>query len=263
MGVPSLSTGRLVGRVDLRRVVPAAAQRPDLVVRHVLDQVQQLRVLAEEVLADIRAVLGLEVLVLAVDALLHALEQQAGLVGGQQRVPAGPPDDLDDVPAGAPEDALQLLDDLAVAAHRAVEALQVAVDDPDQVVQLLPAGQRDRAERLRLVHLAVAEERPHVPVRGVGQAARVQVLEEPRLVDRHDRAQAHRHRGELPELRHQPRVRVRREPAARDLLAEAEQLLLGDPALEERPRVDAGGDVALHEQQVAAVSRRWGRARSG
>ena len=164
---------RLVGRVDLRRVVPAAGQRPDLVVGHVLDQVEQLGVLAEEVLADVGAVLGLEVLVLAVDALLHALEQQPGLVRGQQRVPARPPDDLDDVPAGAAEDPLQLLDDLPVAAHRAVEALQVAVDDEDQVVQLLPAGQRDRAQRLGLVHLAVAEERPHVPVRRVGQAARV------------------------------------------------------------------------------------------
>ena len=154
--------------------------------------------------------------------------------------------------------ALQLLDDLSVAAHRAVEALEVAVDDPDQVVQLLPPGQRDRAERLRLVHLAVAEERPHVPGRRVGQVARVQVLEEPGLVDRHDRTQAHRDRRELPEVRHQPRVRVRREPAARDLLAEPEELLLGDPALEERARVDAGGDVALHEQQVTAVSRAGG-----
>ena len=213
--------GRLVGRVDLRRVVAAARQRPDLVVGHVRDQVEQLRVLAEEVLADVRAVLGLEVLVLAVDALLHALEQQPGLVRGEQRVPARAPDHLDDVPAGAAEDPLQLLDDLPVAAHRAVEALQVAVDHEDQVVQLLPAGQRDRAQRLGLVHLAVAEERPHVPVRGVGQPAGVQVLEEPGLVDRHQRAQAHRHRRELPELRHQPRVRVRRQAAAVDLLPEA------------------------------------------
>jgi len=136
----------LVGGVDLRRVVPTARQRPDLVVGHVLDQVEQLGVLAEEVLADVRAVLGLEVLVLPVDALLHALEQQPGLVRGQQRVPARAPDDLDDVPPGAAEAALQLLDDLPVAAHRAVEALQVTVDHPDEVVQLLPAGQTDRAQ---------------------------------------------------------------------------------------------------------------------
>ena len=64
------------------------------------------------------------------------------------------------VPAGAAEGGFQLLDDLAVAAHRAVEALQVAVDDEDQVVEPLARGQRDGAERLRLVGLAVAEEAP-------------------------------------------------------------------------------------------------------
>ena len=56
--------------------------------------------------------------------------------------------------------AFQLLDDLAVAAHRAVEPLQVAVDDEDQVVELLAAGQRDGAQALGLVGLAVAQERP-------------------------------------------------------------------------------------------------------
>jgi hypothetical protein len=33
--------------------------------------------------------------------------------------------------------AFEFLDDLAVATHRAVQALQVAIDDPDQVVELL------------------------------------------------------------------------------------------------------------------------------
>jgi hypothetical protein len=56
--------------------------------------------------------------------------------------------------------AFEFLDDLAVAAHRAVEPLEVAVDDEDQVVELLARRQADGAERLRLVGLAVAEERP-------------------------------------------------------------------------------------------------------
>ena len=72
---------------------------------------------------------------------------------------------------GAAEVGLELLDDLAVAAHRAVEALQVAVDDEDEVVELLAAGERDRAQRLRLVHLAVAEEGPDLAAGGVGDAA--------------------------------------------------------------------------------------------
>jgi hypothetical protein len=128
--------------------------------REVLDQLQQLRVLAEEVLADVGAALDDVLLVLAVHHLAHALDQQPVVSAGQQGSQSLPQMHLDHVPAGAAEVALQLLDDLAVAAHRAVQPLQVAVDDEDQVVQLLARGQRDRAQRLRLVRLAVAQEGP-------------------------------------------------------------------------------------------------------
>ncbi len=72
----------------------------------------------------------------------------------------------------------QLLDDLAVAAHRTIEALQVAVDHEDQVVELFAAGQRDRAETFWLVHLAVAAEHPDMPLGGVGETASVEILAE-------------------------------------------------------------------------------------
>ena len=121
---------------------------------------------------------------------------------------------LDDVPAGAAERRFELLDDLAVAAHRAVEPLQVAVDDEDQVVELLARGQRDRAERFGLVGFAVAEKRPDLATRRRLQAAIFEVAVEARLVDRHDRTEAHRDRRELPEVGHQPRMRIRRQPAA-------------------------------------------------
>src|ERR1700737_4497826 len=113
-------------------------------------------------LAHIGAVLALEVLVLAVDALFHPLEQQALLVFCEQLVPAGTPHHLDDIPAGAAEYALEFLDDLAVAAHRSVEPLQVAVDDEDQVVETLASTERNRAQRFRFVALAVAQKRPHL-----------------------------------------------------------------------------------------------------
>ena len=154
---------RRVRGVHLERIVTAAVELPHLVVGQVGHQRLQLR-RVEEVLAHVRAVLALEVLVLAVDALLHALEQDAVLVLREELVPARAPDDLDHVPAGAAEHAFELLDDLAVAAHRAVEPLQVAVDDEDQVVELLAAAERDRAERLGLVALAVAQERPHLAI---------------------------------------------------------------------------------------------------
>jgi hypothetical protein len=120
--------------------------RPDLLVGHARDHLEQFGVLAEELLPHVGAVLGLEVLVLAIDGFFHPLEQQPGGIPGDQRVPAAAPDDLDHIPARPAEDALELLDDLAVAAHRAVQALQVAVDHEDEVVQLLPAGQRDGAQ---------------------------------------------------------------------------------------------------------------------
>src|SRR3712207_4721180 len=152
---------------------------------------------------------------------------------------------FDDVPARAAEDRLELLDDLPVAAHGAVEALQVAVDDEDEVVELLAAGHRDGAERLGLVRLAVPEERPHLAPRRLGDPAALEVHHEPGLVDRHDRPEAHGDRRELPEVRHQPGMRVRGHALAVesarvvDLLAEAPELVLAETPLEQRPRVEA------------------------
>src|SRR3712207_3780029 len=57
---------RLVGRVHLPVVVPAAGEVPDLLVAHALDELARARVAAEEVLADERTVLGLVGLVVAV-----------------------------------------------------------------------------------------------------------------------------------------------------------------------------------------------------
>ncbi len=170
----------------------------------------------------------------------------------EELVELAPPDDLDDVPAGAAEDRLELLDDLAVAAHRAVEPLQVAVDDEGQVVEALARRDRERAQRLRLVGLAVAQEAPHPTGRGVLDAALVQVAVEASLVDRGDRPEAHRDRRELPEIGHQARMRVGGQAAAGlDLVAEVIELILGQPALEEGAGVDARCGVALEEDLVA------------
>ena len=105
--------------------------------------VGSLGILAEKFLADVGAVFGFEGLVFAVHALFHALEQQAGVVARQQLIPAGAPDHFDHVPAGAAEGRFQFLDDLAVAAHRAIQPLQIAVDDENQVVELLARSQRE------------------------------------------------------------------------------------------------------------------------
>ena len=86
--------GALVGVVNLHRIVAAAAQGPDLVVGQMLDQLQQLRIFAEKFFADIGAVMRAEGLVFAVDALVHALEQEAGGIAREQIVPAARPRSL-------------------------------------------------------------------------------------------------------------------------------------------------------------------------
>ena len=152
------------------------------------------------------------------------------------------------------EVGLQLLHDLAVATDRAVEALQVAVDDEDEIVELFARGDADGTQSLRLVHLAVAEERPHPAATGVANLTVQQVAVESSLVNRVDRSEPHGDGGELPEIRHQAGVGVGRQAAGADLLPEAVELALVQPALEVSPGVDAGGGVTLKEDLVSALA---------
>ncbi len=218
---------RLVGRVELVVVVPPSGQGLQLGVGEVLHHVPQSRVRSEEMLPDERPRLGRVLLVVAVQAGGHLVDQHAVGVPGQQLVPAPAPDHLDDVPPCAPERGFQLLDDLAVPPDRAVQALEVAVDHEGQVVETLACRQGKGSERLGLVHLAVADEAPNPGRRGVREAPMQQVAVESSLVDGTDRPEAHRHGGELPELRHRPRVRVGRQPRPAHLHAEVVQLILG------------------------------------
>ena len=126
-----------IGGVDFDRVVAAQPQPPELVVAEVFDKSAQARVDAPEILADVGPAGHGVLLVLAVDDLAHAADQQSLLVAREQRVPLAAPDHLDHVPADPAEDGFELLDDLSVAAHGAVEPLEVAVDDEDQIVERL------------------------------------------------------------------------------------------------------------------------------
>src|SRR5690606_20764129 len=170
-----------------------------------------------------------------------------------ERVPVAAPDELDDIPAAAPEIALEFLDDFSVATHRAVKALKIAVDDENEIVELLAGGQADGAQRFRFVHFAVAAEDPHLALAGVGNAAGMQVLEKTRLVNGHERPQAHGHRRELPEIGHEFGMRVRRQTLAVDLLAEVVQLLFGEAAFKEGTTIDARRRVPLEIHQITAV----------
>ena len=240
-----------VGRKDLHRVVAAAAQPIDVFVGQMRDELLQLRVLVEEVLAVEGAIGGGVGLELAIHGLEEALLQPLVNVAREERIPVAAPEELDHVPAGAGEEPLELLDDRAVAAHRTIEALQVAVDHQHEVVELLARGERESRERFRLVHLAIAHEGPHLARAVVDEAAVLQVAHEARLVDREERPQPHRARGVLPEIRHEPRMRIGRKAPAPRLAAVVVEVLLAEPALEKCARVDAGRGMGLEIDEVA------------
>ena len=193
-------------------------------------------------LADVGAASDREFLELAVERLVHLLDEEAVHVTREQLIPLATPDDLDHVPAGTAEGGLELLDDLAVAAHRAVQSLEVAVDHEGQVVEAFTRRDVERTEQFGLVGLAVAKERPDARGGGVEQAAVVQVTVVARLVDRADRREAHRDGGVLPELGHQAWMRVgaeARSGTAR-LAPEMVELVDAQPTLEEGARIDPG-----------------------
>src|SRR5205085_4762920 len=116
-----------------------------------------------------------------------------------------------------------------------------------------PGSDGQGAEGLGLVALAVADEAPHLGAARVLDAAVHEVTVEAGLVDGVDRGEAHADRGELPEVGHEARVRVRRQACALalDFHAEVVEVLLVEAALEEGAGVDAGGAVALEVDLVA------------
>ena len=131
--------------VDFLRIVTTAVQSPDLLVSPVSDQGSGFRIFAEEVLTNVSAVFGFEGLVVAVNGFVHQLNQLTAGVFTQQLIPTAAPDNLDNVPASTTEDAFQFVNDFAVTGDRAVQTLQVAVDDEDQVVQFFTGGDGDSA----------------------------------------------------------------------------------------------------------------------
>src|SRR6202008_3608242 len=228
---PLVTAPRLVRRVHLDGVVTAQTHASQLLVGEMLDHLQQPRIGSEKVLPEVGAALDEILLVLAVADLAHAPHQQAVAIGLNERIPIRAPDDLDDIPAGAAEDGFQLLDDLAVAAHRAVEALQVAVHDKDEVIQTFAERKRNRAERLGLIHLAVAKEGPDFAASGLLESPVLEIFDKAGMIDGLDRAEAHGNRGVLPEIGHQPGMRIRRQASARlQFAAKVFQLLLGNAA---------------------------------
>ena len=126
--------------------MPAAIQPPYVLVGHGRHQFAQFRVLTEEMLTRVSAALGLVILIFAVNGFFHSPAQQAIFILGEKLVPVRSPDYLDHSPACAAEHALEFLDDFAIAAHRTIQALEIAIDHKNQVIQFFAAGERNGAE---------------------------------------------------------------------------------------------------------------------
>ena len=203
--------GVMIGRIDLVRIVATAIKLVDVLVGEVFHHLGQLRVFAEEVLTGIGRAVALEVLQVAVNGFVHDALHQAVLILLEQRIPHAAPDHFQYVPASSPEYAFQFLDNLAVTTHRAVEALQVTVNDKDQVAQVFAASHRDGTQGFGLVALAIPDKAPDLAVAHVDQLTTVQILHHVSLIDGLDRPKAHGHRWELPVIRHQPGVGVGRQ----------------------------------------------------
>ena len=242
----------VVGGVDLDRIVTAQGQPPELVVALVGDQGRQLGVGVPEMRAQVGSVGDRVLLEVPVDYGAQASRDQAFLVTLEQFIPIRTPEHLDHVPASPAENGLQFLDDLGIPSDRAVQTLQIAVDYPDQVVEHRAGGQRNSGQALGFIDFAVADERPHLALGGCFQPAGLHVAHEAGLVDRHQRTQAHRDRRVVPEIGHQPGVRVGGQ--ARLVLQfapEIRQLRLVQAPLQEGPRIHPRGAVALEVDDVA------------
>src|SRR5690554_5002684 len=245
--------GLVIGGVHLVRVVAATVELLDVFVLQVFRQLGQFRVLAEEFLAGKGRALEGQVLQFAIADLIHGPLHHAVFVFSEERVPVTTPYNLDHIPSGATEHTFQFLNNLAVTTYRAVQTLQVAVNHPDQVIQLLAARLGDGTQGFRLVALAVTHKRPHFAAVHVDQLAAVQVLHYVGLIDGLNRPQPHGNGRELPVVRHQPGVRIGRQAIAIYLFAVFVQLLLGKAPLKKRTGVDTRRGVALEIHQVCCT----------
>jgi hypothetical protein len=158
--------GGFVCGVDFARVVAAEAEAAEGLVGKRFDERQEARIGTEELFTNVGAGRDDQFLIFAVDHFTHAFYEQALGVAFEDGIPLATPKDFDDVPARAAEGGLEFLNDLAVAADGAVEALEIAVDDENQIVEFFARGEGDGAEGFGFVGFAVAEEGPDFGVGG-------------------------------------------------------------------------------------------------
>ena len=145
---------------------------------------------------------------------------------------------------------------MPITAHRAIESLQIAVNDEGQVVELFARSEREASDGLWLVHFAITKDAPDVTLQRalLQQAACLQIANKSRLIDRIQRPQPHRPSWKLPESWHQPRVWVGAQAITADFLSIVRQLLLAQSTLQKCPRINTGRGVRLKVDKVTALA---------
>src|SRR4029077_18847367 len=126
-------------------------------------------------LANVRAGFDADFLCFSIHHFAQALGQQTVRVAFKKGIPVATPQDLDAIPSGASEGGFQFLYDFSVAANGAIEALQVAINDKNKVVEIFARSKSDRAQSLRLIGFAVSKKCPDFGVRPRLEAAIFQV----------------------------------------------------------------------------------------
>ncbi len=179
--------------------------------------------------------------------------QQSKLILLEKRIPLPAPNHLDDIPSCTTENTFQLLDNLAIASDRAIQSLQITIDNKNQVIQLLSTCQCNRTLGLRLIHFTIASKAPDFSRTTTSEASIVQILHDVCLVDCLQWAQPHRNRWELPVVRHQPGVRIGRQAISIHFLAKFVELFFGQAPFKERPGVNTRRGVALYIDQVTQL----------
>ena len=194
-------------------------------------------------------------LVLSIDDFGHALGQQTGFIFLEESVPIASPDHLDHIPTRTTEDRFKLLNDLAVSSHRTVEALQIAINDKDKVVEFLTRSERNCTESFGLVAFSVTQERPYFLSRRILQPSVLQVLIKSSLINRHDGTKSHRDGWVLPKVWHQPRVRIAAQSTfGLKLLSKVLELCLTQSPFQKRSRIHPRRCVPLEVNDIPVIS---------
>ena len=129
----------------------------------------------KEILANVCTALNGQALEFAINGGVEFVQQHTVNIFGEKFVPLGSENDFDDIPSGTTEHSFKFLNDFAVTSHRAIESLQVAVHNKDQVVQMFACGERNRAKGFWFVCFAVTQKCPYATLRCVVYLTALQI----------------------------------------------------------------------------------------